>query len=219
MEGVEDVGTDALQLLVLGGIPYAVSLFGLSLLLFLEGRKRIPMTVGLVGFVIAYSLIGPLYELLGPDPPLTKQMFHLVGAIGVGVIAVSVAEMAMRFMAAGLVYIVITNLIENARRFDVDLEGDAFLSGVLTLLAFFLSFSFRRLVPALMAGLIGTLGMMLSVYVVMGWPVERLNGVDAFDAYFALIGMLISARLQWKHIKEERAKEDRPEEEKAYVFD
>ena len=85
MEGVEDVGTDALQLLVLGGIPYAVALFGLSLLLFLEGRKRIPMTVGLVGFVIAYSLIGPLYELLGPDPPLTKQMFHLVGAIGVGV--------------------------------------------------------------------------------------------------------------------------------------
>ena len=57
------------------------------------------------------------------------------------------------------------------------------------------------------------------MYVVMGWPVERLNGVDAFDAYFALVGMLISARLQWKKIKEERAKEDRPEEEKAYVFD
>jgi hypothetical protein len=60
--------------------------------------------------------------------------------------------------------------------------------------------------------------MMLSVYVVLGWPVGRLNGVDAPDAYLAFVGMLASAYLQWKHIKSEREKEMEPEVEKEYIF-
>jgi len=171
-----------------------------------------------VGFLLAYSMVGPLYDWLGADLPMTQSMFQLIAAVVVAVISVSVAEMAMRFLAAGLVYVVITNLIASGRQFDIDLEGDAFLSGVLTLLAFFLSFGFRRLIPALMAGLVGTLGMMLSVYVVLGWPVGRLNGVDAPDAYLAFVGMLASAYLQWKHIKSEREKEMEPEVEKEYIF-
>lgn len=213
-----EVGSVALNTLVEGGLVYALPLFGLSLLLVVEGRKRIPMTVGLVGFVLAYGAVAPLYDWLGPDLPVTRPMFQLAAAIVVAVVSVSVAEMAMRFLAAGLVYVVITNLISSGKRFDIDFEGDAFLSGVLTLIAFFLSFSFRRLIPALMAGLVGTMGMMLSVYVVLGWPVGRLNGVDAPDAYLALVGMLVSAYFQWKHIQAEREKEIEPEVEKEYIF-
>lgn len=218
MNNPEDIGTDALTMVSEGGLLYAAPLFLLSLLMVIEGRKRIPLTVGLVGFVLGFGMVGSLYQYLGSDPPVTEQVFRIVAAIAVGVVSVSVAEMAMRFLAAGLVFIVVTNLIENGRQYNIDLEGDAFLSGILTLIAFFLSFSFRRLVPALMAGLVGTLGMMLAVYVTMGWPVERLNGVDAPDAYLAFVGMLISALLQWRQIKQEREKEREPEPEKEYIF-
>ena len=85
-----------------------------------------------------------------------------------------------------MVFIIITNLIENGENYGYDLEGDAFLSGILTLIAFFLSMSFRRLVPALMAGLVGTLGMMLAVYVADRPDVGRLDGVHAPDAYLGL---------------------------------
>lgn len=214
----EEIRTGALDLLVEGGLFYALPLFGLSLLLVLEGRKRIPLTIGLVGFVLGFGLVGELYPLLGDSLPVGEQGFRLLAAVLIAGISVSVAEMAMRFLAAGLVYIVITNLIASGQRFDIDLEGDAFLSGVLTLIAFFLSFGFRRLIPALMAGLVGTLGMLLSAYIMLGWPVERLNGVDAPDAYLAFIGMLVSAYLQWKQIKRERAKEMEPVVEKEYVF-
>ena len=70
MTEVENVGGDALQILVDGGLFYAVPLFGLSLLLILEGRKRIPMTVGLVTFVISFGIVGSFYTYLGDDPPL-----------------------------------------------------------------------------------------------------------------------------------------------------
>ena len=210
--GTTELGSSVIDQIVAGGLLYAVPLFFISLLLFIEGSKRIPMTVGIVGFVVGFGLVGQLYSYLGSDPPLSESQFRFVAALVVGVISVSVAQASMRFLAAALVFIIITNLIKAGNVVDVDFEGDAFLSGVLTLIAFFLSMSFRRVVPALMAGLVGTLGMMLAVYVAVGWDVNRLDGVSAPDAYLALIGMLASAYLQWRTMKEQ-------DDEKEFLMD
>ena len=135
--------------------------------------------------------------------------------MGIGVVSVSVAQMSMRFLAAGLVFLIITNLIEAGSRFNIDFEGDTILSGVLTLAAFFLSLTFRRLVPALMAGFVGTLGMMLAVYISLDWDVARLDGVTAPDAYLALAGMVLSVYVQRRTAKNEREVLD---DEELYDF-
>ena len=210
-----EIGSSVIDQIVAGGLLYAAPLFVISLLLFVEGSKRIPMTVGIVGFVVGFGLVGQLYGVLG-DTPVSETQFRFLAAIAVGVISVSVAQASMRFLAAALVFIIITNLIKAGTQFDVDFEGDAFLSGMLTLVAFVLSMSFRRLVPALMAGLVGTLGMMLAVYVAVGWDVTRLDGVSAPDAYLSLVGMALSAFIQWRTMK---SKEDESAHaEKEYIF-
>ena len=211
-----EIGSSVIDQIVAGGLLYAAPLFVISLLLFVEGSKRIPMTVGIVGFVVGFGLVGQLYGVLGDTPPVSETQFRFLAAIAVGVISVSVAQASMRFLAAALVFIIITNLIKAGTQFDVDFEGDAFLSGILTLVAFVLSMSFRRLVPALMAGLVGTLGMMLAVYVAVGWDVTRLDGVSAPDAYLSLVGMALSAFIQWRTMK---SKEDEvAHAEKEYIF-
>lgn len=211
-----EIGSSVIDQIVAGGLLYAAPLFVISLLLFVEGSKRIPMTVGIVGFVVGFGLVGQLYGVLGDTPPVSETQFRFLAAIAVGVISVSVAQASMRFLAAALVFIIITNLIKAGTQFDVDFEGDAFLSGMLTLVAFVLSMSFRRLVPALMAGLVGTLGMMLAVYVAVGWDVTRLDGVSAPDAYLSLVGMALSAFIQWRTMK---SKEDESaHDEKEYIF-
>ena len=211
-----EIGSSVIDQIVAGGLLYAAPLFVISLLLFVEGSKRIPMTVGIVGFVVGFGLVGQLYGVLGDTPPVSETQFRFLAAIAVGVISVSVAQASMRFLAAALVFIIITNLIKAGTQFDVDFEGDAFLSGILTLVAFVLSMSFRRLVPALMAGLVGTLGMMLAVYVAVGWDVTRLDGVSAPDAYLSLVGMALSAFIQWRTMK---SKEDEAARaEKEYIF-
>ncbi len=211
-----EIGSSVIDQIVAGGLLYAAPLFVISLLLFVEGSKRIPMTVGIVGFVVGFGLVGQLYGVLGDTPPVSETQFRFLAAIAVGVISVSVAQASMRFLAAALVFIIITNLIKAGTQFDVDFEGDAFLSGILTLVAFVLSMSFRRLVPALMAGLVGTLGMMLAVYVAVGWDVTRLDGVSAPDAYLSLVGMALSAFIQWRTMK---SKEDESAHaEKEYIF-
>ncbi|MEC7351007.1 MAG: hypothetical protein VYA29_04045, partial [Candidatus Thermoplasmatota archaeon] len=196
-----ELGSSVIDQIVAGGLLYAVPLFVISLLLFIEGSKRIPLTVGIVGFVVGFGLVGQLYGVLGDSPPVSETQFRFLAAVAVGVISVSVAQASMRFLAAGLVFLIITNLIKAGTRFNVDFEGDAFLSGVLTLVAFVLSMSFRRLVPALIAGLVGTLGMMLAVYVAVGWDVGRLDGVSAPDAYLGLVGMALSAFIQWRTLQ------------------
>ena len=210
--GTTELGSSVIDQIVAGGLLYAVPLFFISLLLFIEGSKRIPMTVGIVGFVVGFGLVGQLYSYLGSDPPLSESQFRFFAALVVGVISVSVAQASMRFLAAALVFIIITNLIKAGNVVDVDFEGDAFLSGILTLIAFFLSMSFRRVVPALMAGLVGTLGMMLAVYVAVGWDVSRLDGVSAPDAYLSLVGMVLSAFIQWRTMKER-------DDEKEFLMD
>ena len=211
-----EIGSSVIDQIVAGGLLYAAPLFVISLLLFVEGSKRIPMTVGIVGFVVGFGLVGQLYGVLGDSPPVSETQFRFLAAIAVGVVSVSVAQASMRFLAAALVFIIITNLIKAGTQFDVDFEGDAFLSGMLTLVAIVLSKSFRRLVPALMAGLVGTLGMMLAVYVAVGWDVTRLDGVSAPDAYLSLVGMALSAFIQWRTLK---SKEDEvAHAEKEYIF-
>ena len=211
-----EIGASVIDQIVAGGLLYAAPLFVISLLLFVEGSKRIPMTVGIVGFVVGFGLVGQLYGVLGDTPPVSETQFRFLAAIAVGVISVSVAQASMRFLAAALVFIIITNLIKAGTQFDVDFEGDAFLSGILTLVAFVLSMSFRRLVPALMAGLVGTLGMMLAVYVAVGWDVTRLDGVSAPDAYLSLVGMALSAFIQWRTLKSK--KDEAAHAEKEYIF-
>ena len=211
-----EIGSSVIDQIVAGGLLYAAPLFVISLLLFVEGSKRIPMTVGIVGFVVGFGLVGQLYGVLGDTPPVSETQFRFLAAIAVGVISVSVAQVSMRFLAAALVFIIITNLIKAGTQFDVDFEGDAFLSGMLTLVAFVLSMSFRRLVPALMAGLVGTLGMMLAVYVAVGWDVTRLDGVSAPDAYLSLVGMALSAFIQWRTLKSRE--DESAHAEKEYIF-
>ena len=211
-----EIGSSVIDQIVAGGLLYAAPLFVISLLLFVEGSKRIPMTVGIVGFVVGFGLVGQLYGVLGDTPPVSETQFRFLAAIAVGVISVSVAQASMRFLGAALVFIIITNLIKAGTQFDVDFEGDAFLSGMLTLVAFVLSMSFRRLVPALMAGLVGTLGMMLAVYVAVGWDVTRLDGVSAPDAYLSLVGMALSAFIQWRTLKSRE--DESAHAEKEYIF-
>jgi hypothetical protein len=64
-----------------------------------------------------------------------------------------------------------------------------------------------------MAGLIGTLGMMFAIYIAVGWDVTRLDGVSAPDAYLGLVGMVASAFIQWRKLKEKEDREDFGEKE------
>ena len=77
--------------------------------------------------------------------------------------------------------------------------------------------SFRRLVPALIAAAMASLGILLSIYIALDWDVSRLDG-SKFDVYLAVPLALVSCFIQFKYFMKDDEEERLDEEEKQYVF-
>lgn len=202
-----------LNQVVEGGFTYAVPILLISAWLFVQGAQRLPVTIGLAGLFVGYGAADQLYPMVeeyGYD--LNPEQFRWAVGIVLAMVSISVAQVAIRFLAAGLVFLAVTRLISAGEQFGYDLEGDWLLSGLLTLFAIIAGFSFRRLIPVLVSGVLASIGAIFSIYVALGWDVSRLNGTDAFDIYLAVPLGMVSAYIQYKSFLKKR-KEDMYEED------
>lgn len=217
MVDAESIGSTLLDQVVQGGIIYAVPIFLFSVLLFAQGAKRLPLTLGTAGFVVGYGMGSQFIDQFNElGVSLTEEQFRLLCGVVVGGGAISVAQVASRILAAGMVYLAVTRLIEVGASYGYDFEGDNFLSGILTLIALIFSLSFRRLVPALIAAAMASLGILLSIYIALDWDVSRLDG-SKFDVYLAAPLALVSCYIQFKYFMKDD-EEELDDEEKQYVF-
>ena len=217
MVDAEEIGLTLLDKVVEGGIVYGALIMAFSLLLFIQGAKRLPITMGTTGFVVGYGMsyqFTDQFNKLGVS--LNDAQFQLLCGIVMGIIAISITQIASRFLAAGMVYLAVTRLISVGDSYGYDFEGDTFLSGILTLIALIFSFSFRRLIPAVLAAIIGSLGILFSAYLSLGWDVYRLDG-SSIDVYLSIPLIIGSCYIQFKYFMADD-EELEEEEEKDYVF-
>ena len=216
MVDAEEFGLSLLDQIIEGGIVYAGLILSFSLLLFIQGGKRLSFTLGTAGFLVGYGmsyLFVDQFNELGLS--LNDAQFQLFAGVLVAIGAMSIAQIAARFLAAGMVYLAVTRLISVGDSYGYDFEGDTFLSGILTLVALIFSLSFRRLVPAVLAAVMGSLGILFSVYLGLGWDVYRLDW-GSLDVYLAAPLMIVSCYIQFKYFMADDDELD--DEEKDYDF-
>ena len=216
MVDAEEMGLTLLDNVVEGGLAYAALILAFSLLLFIQGAKRLPFTMGTTGFVVGYGMsyqFTDQFNRLGIS--LNDAQFQLLCGIVLGVAAISVTQIASRFLAAGMVYLAVTRLISVGDTYGYDFEGDTFLSGILTLIALIFSFSFRRLIPAVLAAVMGSVGILFSAYLFMGWDIYRLDG-SSIDVYLSIPFIIGSCYIQFKYFMNDDETLD--DEEKDYDF-
>ena len=91
MVDAEGVGVSILDQVVQGGVFFALPVFLISLVLFIQGSKQIPLTVGLGGVFVGFGLSGQLYsEVVDFDLPVTEQQFRIIAAVLIaGVLPIS----------------------------------------------------------------------------------------------------------------------------------
>ena len=58
MVDAEGVGASLLTQVVQGGVFFAIPVFLISLVLFVQDSKKIPLNVGMVGFFVVFGLSG-----------------------------------------------------------------------------------------------------------------------------------------------------------------
>jgi len=125
LDDVAASGTDLLLVVEGYGLVAAVPILAFSLLLVLQGHRRLPLTAFAIGAVAGYMLAPTLLDLMdgtGVNVPLNMAQAQVAIALLLGMMMVSVAQMSLRLAAGLLAFSAITAAVEALYVRGIDIE-------------------------------------------------------------------------------------------------
>ena len=189
LDDVAASGTDLLLVVEGYGLVAAVPILAFSLLLVLQGHRRLPLTAFAIGAVAGYMLAPTLLDLMdgtGVNVPLNMAQAQVAIALLLGMMMVSVAQMSLRLAAGLLAFSAITAAVEALYVRGIDIEQGEVIPLVAALATWFFTRSVRRSLPVIAASLIGALGLLVGIHIAMGMPVLSLHPGSSTSIWFAL---------------------------------
>ena len=208
---ISDSGSDLLLVVEAQGPLAGAPIVLFSLLLLLQGHRRLPVTafaIGAVaGYVLAPNLLG-LIESAGVESPLPVAQGQLVCAGIIGVIMVSVAQASLRMMAGLLAFIGITAGVQALYVRGIDIEQGEFIPVIAALATWYFTRSVRKLLPTIAAASVGSVGLLVGVFILLGLPVLTLHPGASTTVWFAIPIAGLSFVYQHRAAKKRAAKKE-----------
>jgi hypothetical protein len=189
---IEDIGSSGSDLLLvvesqgpMAGAP--ILLF--SVLLLLQGHRRLPVTAFAIGaaagYVIAPNMLGLLLSV-GLESPLDTAQSQLACAALIGIIMVSVAQASLRMMAGLMAFIGITAGVQALYVRGIDIEQGEFIPIIAALVTWYFTRSVRRILPTIAAAAVGSVGLLVGVFILLEMPVLTLHPGASTTVWFAI---------------------------------
>ena len=192
MSRIDDIaasGSDLLLVVEAQGPIAGAPIVLFSVLLLLQGHRRLPVTAFAIGaaagYVLAPNLLGML-ESVGIESPLDMAQSQLVCAALIGVLMVSVAQASLRMMAGLLAFIGITAGVQALYVRGVDIEQGEFIPIIAALATWYFTRSVRRLLPTIAAAAVGSVGLLVGVFILLEMPVMTLHPGASTTIWFAI---------------------------------
>ena len=192
MSRIDDIaasGSDLLLVVEAQGPIAGAPIVLFSILLLLQGHRRLPVTAFAIGaaagYVLAPNLLGML-ESVGIESPLDMAQSQLVCAALIGVLMVSVAQASLRMMAGLLAFIGITAGVQALYVRGVDIEQGEFIPIIAALATWYFTRSVRRLLPTIAAAAVGSVGLLVGVFILLEMPVMTLHPGASTTIWFAI---------------------------------
>ncbi|MGB1579834.1 MAG: hypothetical protein ACPHK3_07920 [Candidatus Poseidoniaceae archaeon] len=192
MSRIDDIAASGSDLLLvveaqgpLAGAP--IVLF--SVLLLLQGHRRLPVTAFAIGAAAGYVLAPNLLSMLasiGIDSPLDMAQSQVACALIIGVVMVSVAQTSLRMMAGLLAFIGITAGVQALYVRGIDIEQGEFIPIIAALATWYFTRSVRRLLPTIAAAAVGSVGLLVGVFILLEMPVMTLHPGASTTIWFAI---------------------------------
>ena len=184
---------------VVAAIPIAI----LSMVLLLQGYRRLQIVTmvvgGAVGYVIAPILIASLDGFgLTIDPLHLTLIICLLGGLMLSATVLASA----RLLTSALIFVSFSTVIEILNNYGFDVERSELWSGIAALCALFFTMGINRLLPAIYSAIFAAYGLLVTGLLLTGNSVATFEPVEAKT--FVLITPLavFSLKLQ----KADRAK-------------
>jgi len=185
------------------GVVAAVPIAILSMVLLLQGYRRLQIVTmvvgGAVGYVIAPILIASLDGFgLTIDPLHLTLIICLLGGLMLSATVLASA----RLLTSALIFVSFSTVIEILNNYGFDVERSELWSGIAALCALFFTMGINRLLPAIYSAIFAAYGLLVTGLLLTGNSVATFEPVEAKT--FVLITPLavFSLKLQ----KADRAK-------------
>ena len=214
MSRIEDIGASGSDLLLvveaqgpMAGAP--IVLF--SVLLLLQGHRRLPVTAFAIGAAAGYVLAPNMLDLLlsvGIESPLDTAQSQVACAALIGVIMVSVAQASLRMMAGLMAFIGITAGVQALYVQGIDIEQGEIIPIIAALVTWYFTRSVRRILPTIAAAAVGSVGLLVGVFILLEMPVLTLHPGASTTIWFAIPIAGLSFVYQHRAAKKRAAKKE-----------
>ena len=162
------------------GVVAAIPITILSMVLLLQGYRRLHIVTmvvgGSVGYVIAPILIASLDGFgLTVDPLHLTLIICLLGGLMLSATVLASA----RLLTSALIFVSFSTVIEALNNYGFDVERSELWSGIAALCALFFTMGINRLLPTIYSAIFAAYGLLLSGLLLTGNSVATFEPVEA----------------------------------------
>ena len=191
------------------GAPLGIAILGLSILLFLQGHRRLPLVSFIIGASIGYFLapqVTPLVEELGLS--LTATQVTGIVCFLVGMVLSALVRFSTRMLTSAFIFVTFSTGIQTLSNYGFDVERSNLWSGIAALAAFFLTMGINKLLPMIVSAIFAAYGCLLATLLLTGNALSTFEPVEVKT--FALMApiFIFSLFLQRIDVGKQQEKED-----------
>tara|TARA_B110000444_G_C18771677_1_gene562880 strand:- start:373 stop:1065 length:693 start_codon:yes stop_codon:yes gene_type:complete len=161
------------------GAPLGIVILLLSILLFLQGHRRLPLVSFIIGASIGYFIspqITQLAEELGLA--LTATQITGIACFFIGVILSALVKMSTRMLTSAFIFVTFSTGIQTLNNYGFDIERSNIWSGIAALAAIFLTMGINRLLPMIVSAILAAFGCLLAALLLTGNPLSTFEPVE-----------------------------------------
>ena len=205
---IEELSSDVAQKLDEIGQPLAIPIILLSLLLFLQGYRRLQIVTMVVGGAIGYIIspnILPLISDLGLD--LSPLQATAIICLIFGIALSASVTMSTRILTSAVIFITFSTAIGTLNNYGFDVERSELWSGLAALCALFFTMGLNRLLPVIFSAVFAAYGFILAALLLTDNQLSTLEPVDGKTFLVMLPLVIFSLFMQKKDVNKQHEKE------------
>jgi hypothetical protein len=161
------------------GAPLGIAILGLSILLFLQGHRRLPLVSFIIGVSIGYYLspqVTPLVDEFGIS--LTPTQVTAIVCIFIGMALSALVRFSTRLLTSAFIFVTFSTGIQTLSNYGFDIERSNVWSGIAALAAFFLTMGINRILPMIVSAIFAAYGCLLATLLLTGNPLSTFEPVE-----------------------------------------
>ena len=161
------------------GAPLGVGVLLLSILLFLQGHRRLPLVSFIIGASIGYY-ISPQATPLAEELGISLSATQITGIICflIGMVLSALVRMSTRMLTSAFIFVTFSTGIQTLGNYGFDVERSNLWSGIAALAAFFLTMGINRLLPMIVSAIFAAFGCLIATLLLTGNPLSTFEPVE-----------------------------------------